>query len=139
MSKVQVSNRVERTLSVGLRRAFTLVEVIMVILLISVLSAIILPSMNPSVYNQLQAAGEVVVNDLAAGRSLAVTNSSTYSFTFDLPNNQYYLQYSGSNSALSTLPSSPFYSGAGHAHPAVHEPDLPADAFGPRVAGGGGQ
>ena len=92
------------------RGAFTLVEVLMVILLISVLSAIILPSMNPSVYSQLQAAGEVVVNDLEAGRSLALTNSSTYSFTFDLTNNLYYLQYSGSNPALATLPSSPFYS-----------------------------
>src|ERR1043165_8289380 len=91
---------------------FTLVEVLMVVLLVSVLAAIVLPSMNPGVYDQLLAAAEVVATDLAYGRSLAVTNNDTYRFTFDLTNNQYWLEYTGSNSALATLPSSPFFSAA---------------------------
>ena len=47
--------------------------------------------------------------DLAYGRSLAVLNNDTYQFLFDLADNQYTLEYSGSNPALATLPPNPFH------------------------------
>ncbi len=36
-------------------------------------------------------------------------NNDTYQFAFDLTNNQYTLEYSGSNPALATLPPNPFH------------------------------
>jgi prepilin-type N-terminal cleavage/methylation domain-containing protein len=91
---------------------FTLVEVLMVVLVVSVLAAIALPTMNPGIHDRLQTAAQVIAADMAYGRSLAVTNNDSYTFTFNVPGNLYTLQYAGSNTALATLPSSPFYSAA---------------------------
>jgi type IV fimbrial biogenesis protein FimT len=91
---------------------FTLVEVLMVVLVVSVLAALALPSMNSGIHDRLQTAAQVVAADMAYGRSLAVTNNDSYTFTFSVASNQYTLTYAGSNSALATLPSSPFYSAA---------------------------
>ena len=78
---------------------FTLVEVLMVVLLVSVLAALALPTMNPSIHDRLQTAAQVVAADMAYGRSLAVTNNDSYTFTFSVAKNQYTLQYAGGNSA----------------------------------------
>jgi prepilin-type N-terminal cleavage/methylation domain-containing protein len=91
---------------------FTLVEVLMVVLVVSVLAALALPTMNPSIHDRLQTAAQVVAADMAYGRSLAVTNNDSYTFTFSVASNQYTLTYAGANPALVTLPSSPFYSAA---------------------------
>jgi type II secretory pathway pseudopilin PulG len=88
---------------------FTLVELGMVMLLMAVLTALVLPTMNPGIYQKLQQAAQVVVGDLDRARTLAMTNNGTYRVTFDLPNNQYYLTYTGTNPALTVLPSSAFY------------------------------
>ena len=83
---------------------------LIVVLLMGILAAVTLPSAVPSVHDQLTAAAQIVAADLAYGRSLAVLNNDTYQYSFDLGNNQYTLQYAGSNSALATLPPSPFQS-----------------------------
>jgi prepilin-type N-terminal cleavage/methylation domain-containing protein len=88
---------------------FTLVEVMIVLVVMAILAAAIVPAMNPNLYDQLETAAQLIASDLAYGRGLAVTNNSTYRYTFDVTNNLYYLEYSGTNSALSTLPSSAFY------------------------------
>ena len=90
--------------------AFTLLEVIMVIMIMAVLSALVIPNSDPSFYELLQATARIVMTDLAYGRSLAVGNNDKYQFTWDAPNNRYILQYSGTNSAMRTMPSSPFRS-----------------------------
>lgn len=82
----------------------------MALLVMVILAAVVLPSMNPSINDQLDMAAQLVASDMAYGRSLAVTNNSTYRYTFDVTNNLYYLEYSGTNSALNTLPTSAFYS-----------------------------
>jgi prepilin-type N-terminal cleavage/methylation domain-containing protein len=89
---------------------FTLVEVLMVVLLMSVLAGLALPMMNPGIAEQLKSAGQVVAAEMNFARSLAVTNLGTYRYTFDVGSNTFTLQYTGSNPALNTLPSSPFYS-----------------------------
>ena len=91
---------------------FTLVEVLMVVLVVSVLAALALPTMNPNIHDRLQTAAQVIAADMAYGRSLAVTNNDSYTFTFSAAGNQYTLTYAGTNAALATLPSSPFYSAA---------------------------
>jgi Tfp pilus assembly protein FimT len=85
-----------------------LIELLIVLAVIGVLVGLALPSSVPSVHDQLRSTARILATDLAYGRSLAVSNSSTYKFTFDLPNNRYILRYSGSNPALRTLPNSPF-------------------------------
>ncbi len=92
------------------RAAFTLVELLIVVMLVGILSALVLPNAMPSIHDDLVAAAQIVAADLSYGRSLAVLNNDIYQFTFDLPDNLYTLQYAGGNSALAALPPSPFHS-----------------------------
>jgi prepilin-type N-terminal cleavage/methylation domain-containing protein len=94
----------------GRRRAagFSLIELLMVIALMGILAGLVLPRSNPSLYDQLRSAAQILRTDLAYGRSLAITNNSTYRITFDGAANRYILEHSGSQAALDTLPDSPF-------------------------------
>ena len=94
---------------------FTLVEVLMVVLTVAVLAAIVVPMMNPNIHDRLQTAAQTVASDMAYGRSLAVTNNDSYTFTFNVASNQYSLQYAGSNPALATLPLIAVLLGRGYA------------------------
>jgi prepilin-type N-terminal cleavage/methylation domain-containing protein len=87
---------------------FTLLELLLVIVVIAILAAAVLPGSQSGVKDQLQAVARVMAGDLAYGQALAVANNSKYRFTFDLPNNRYILEHSGTNTALNTLPASPF-------------------------------
>lgn len=87
---------------------YTLVELMMTVLVISVLVTLLLPSTTTSAADRAEAAARFVVSDLAYARSLAMSNNSTYRLTFDVANNLYYLEHSGANAALNTLPSSAF-------------------------------
>ena len=87
---------------------FSLIELLMVIAVLGILVGLALPSSNPTLHDQLRSAAGILRTDLAYGRSLAVTNNSTYQITFDPTNNRYVLQHSGSNPDLDTLPDSPF-------------------------------
>lgn len=91
------------------RSAFSLLELLIVVMLLSIMAAVIVPSAAPSVAAELTSVAEVVASDLTYGRSLAVLNNDTYQFLFDVADNQYTLEYSGSNSALATLPPNPFH------------------------------
>ncbi len=88
--------------------AFTLIEVLIVISLMGILAAAIIPSVNPTMREELYAAAEVIEADLGWARTLAVTNNSTYRITFSTNLHEYYIQHSGSRSALHTLPVTPF-------------------------------
>ena len=87
---------------------FTLIEVLMVIALVGVLAALVLPSAEPSINDQLRATARILATDLAYAQSLAVTNNSRYRVVFDVPRNRYLLEHSGSNPSLDLLPDSPF-------------------------------
>ena len=87
---------------------FSLIELLIVMAVIGILAALVLPKNDPSLYDQLRSAAQILRTDLAYGRSLAVTNNSTYRLAFDTPNNRYVLEHSGSQTALDTLPESPF-------------------------------
>jgi Tfp pilus assembly protein FimT len=88
--------------------AFTLLELLLVVIILALLAAVLLPSMEPSLYDQLRSAAQIVATDLAYARSLAVANNDAYKITFNLNANQYVLKHSGGNAALNQLPKTPF-------------------------------
>jgi prepilin-type N-terminal cleavage/methylation domain-containing protein len=86
----------------------TLVELLITVAVLSVLAAILIPQLSGNLPERLTAAAQVVTADLDYARSLAVTNNSKYTLTFDTANNRYVLQHTGTNTLLNTLPRSPF-------------------------------
>ena len=90
--------------------AFTLLELLLVMAIIGFLAAIVLPSLQPAVYDQLRSTAQILATDLSYARSLAVANNDNYRITFDLTGNTYTMTHSGANPALNTLPWTPFSS-----------------------------
>jgi prepilin-type N-terminal cleavage/methylation domain-containing protein len=90
--------------------AFTLLELLLVMAIIGFLAAIVLPSLQPAVYDQLRSTAQILATDLSYARSLAVANNDNYRITFDLAGNTYTMTHSGANPALNTLPWTPFSS-----------------------------
>ncbi len=97
----------------GLKRCgYTLVEIMISIAVIGIMAAAAVPLFQPDVAAQLESFAQIVASDLMHARDLAVTNNSKYRLTFDRANNRYYLEHSGTNSALNTLPTSIFRNAA---------------------------
>jgi len=90
------------------RCGYTLVEIMISIAVIGIMAAAAVPLFQPDVAAQLESFAQIVASDLMHARDLAVTNNSKYRITFDRANNRYYLEHSGANSALNTLPESIF-------------------------------
>lgn len=91
------------------RAGYTLIELLILISVLGILAGILLPTLNPSVHDQIRSVGRIMSADLAYARDLSIANGSTYELSFDLPNEQYVLRHSGGNSALDTLPHNPFH------------------------------
>ena len=118
------------------RRAFTLVELLLVIALIGIIAGALLPSFQPAVAEQLASAARIIAADTMYCRDLAVGNSSKYTLTFDPANNRYWLEHSGDNSSLDTLPVQPFSgSGSTSTRHVVNLDDLPNLAVPVRLIG----
>lgn len=83
-----------------------MIELLIVVTIMAILTALVLPGLGSNIHEQLQATGQTVVDDMAYGRNLAVSNGSKFLFTFDLANNRYVLTHSGTNNLLDDLPSS---------------------------------
>lgn len=94
------------------RRGYTLVEVMIAISITAIMAGAAVPLFQPNVTVQLEATGQVVAADLMRVRDLAVSNNSSYRLTFDLAQNQYHLEHTGTNAALNTLPSTIYLNSA---------------------------
>jgi len=79
-----------------------------VIAVVGILIAVGMPDSNPTLHDQLLSTGQIVSADMAYGWSLAVTNNSSYRFTFDTTRNRYVLEHCGTDSTLNNLPKLPF-------------------------------
>ena len=89
-------------------RGFSLIELLIVVSIMGILAGLVLTSFSPSVQDQLLGAAQIVAADVSFARDLAVTNASTYKITFDIDNDRYVLEHSGTNPTLDTLPDTPF-------------------------------
>ncbi|HUU84571.1 MAG TPA: GspH/FimT family pseudopilin [Phycisphaerae bacterium] len=70
------------------RRAFTLVELVMVLLIVATLAAIAIPRYaNSATRYRAETAARRIVADLALARSTAYTSGSTVTVNFDVSNN----------------------------------------------------
>jgi len=87
---------------------FTLVELLATITVMAIVLTAVIPYFRSSEADQIFAAAQIVAADLGDARNLAVTNNSDYRITFDATNNLYYLQHAGANTALNTLPPTPY-------------------------------
>ncbi len=89
-------------------RGFSLIELLIVIVVMAIIAGVVITSSAPGHHDQLQAAARVVAAELGHARSLAETNGSRYTVTFDIAGNRLVLQHSGTNSALDTLTNTVF-------------------------------
>lgn len=106
MAKIPTNQRVSTTLapaqppadstggpvSGGLRRGFSLVELVMVIVILAIAALGIIPIMSQGTLTQAYAAAEMVYADMEYARSLAMTRGGSYSVQFDTANESYQIQ-----------------------------------------------
>jgi prepilin-type N-terminal cleavage/methylation domain-containing protein len=91
-------------------RGFSLIELLSVIVVMAILAAVVLTGSAPSYHEQLQSAARVVAAELNHVRSLAETDGSRYTATFDIDANRMVVQHSGTNAALDHLTRAVFLS-----------------------------
>jgi prepilin-type N-terminal cleavage/methylation domain-containing protein len=89
-------------------RGFSLIEIVIVVLMMGIITALMLSYFETTAPEQLEAAGQIVAADLDYARSLAITRGSKYRVSFDINLQRYVLEHSGSNPLLDALPESPF-------------------------------
>lgn len=78
----------------------------------AIMAGAAIPLFQPNVAVQLEATAHVVAADLMRVRDLAVANNTSYRLTFDVAGNQYYLEHTGTNAALNTLPTTIYLNSA---------------------------
>ncbi|RMG04160.1 MAG: prepilin-type N-terminal cleavage/methylation domain-containing protein [Planctomycetota bacterium] len=101
------SSRVSASACRGKRPAFTLVELLVVVMVIAIVAAVVLPASSGSQATALQAAGRSVASDIDYARHLAVTMNTKIRLTFDVSGNRYLIE---PVDASIQLPASPFAS-----------------------------
>ena len=89
-------------------RGFSLIELLTVIVVMAIIAGVVVISSAPSYHDQLQAAARVVAAELNHTRSLAETNGSRYTVTFDIAEDRLVMRHSGTNAALDTLSNTVF-------------------------------
>jgi prepilin-type N-terminal cleavage/methylation domain-containing protein len=73
----------------GRERAFTLVEILMVVIILGIAGAIIIPQMGSRDDLKAAAAARVVMADLIYAQNLAITKQANHFLEFDLVNQRY--------------------------------------------------
>ena len=74
------------------RRAFTLTEVMVVLVVLAVLASLLVQQWNPGLVERLEAGGAAVAADLAYVRGLAVSQATTYEVVADVSGDAFEVQ-----------------------------------------------
>src|SRR5438477_11555363 len=83
------------------RRGFTLVELMMVILVVSIIASLALPALSDTNTARLQAAAAVLASDIETAQGLSISNpQAKYTVRFDPGVNRWWV-------ALTTTPDTP--------------------------------
>lgn len=90
------------------RHGVSLIEILFVVAILALVAVGAVAYFQPSLTDELENAAQIVLADVERARNLAVANNSKYKLVFNSDGSGYYLQHSGSNTALNTLPSWPY-------------------------------
>lgn len=90
------------------RPGVTLAEILLVVAVLALMAVGATALFQPGLTDELENAAQIVLADVERARNLAVANNSKYKLTFNSDGSGYYLQHSGSNASLNTLPSWPY-------------------------------
>ncbi len=113
----------------------TLIEVLLVIAVMAILAGLVLPGSNPSLRDQLVAAGRIVASDLGYARSLAVSYGNPSRVTFEMKDNRYYIERLGPGGIPQSLPTAALGDAGGSSTRLVVDLDnLPCVGSPPRLA-----
>ena len=74
------------------RRAFTLTEVMVVLVVLAILASLLVQQWNPGLVERLEAGGAAVAADLAYVRGLAVSQATTYEVVADVSGDSFEVQ-----------------------------------------------
>lgn len=82
--------------------AFTLVEVLVVVVIIAIISMVVVPSISNAGSLTVQAASRRLISDLEYAKNEAIGKFSMHKLIFDVPNNSY--QFTDSNDQVLSVP-----------------------------------
>ena len=80
------------------RCGYTLVEMLMVVLIVSIVATVAIPAMSSAPASGLKSAGRVFASDLRLASELAVQYGTEYTVDFDVTRNRYQLRHTGTAS-----------------------------------------
>lgn len=80
------------------RQGYTLVEMLIVVLIISIVATVAVPAMSSAPAAGLKSAGRVFASDLRLASELAVQYGTEYTVDFDVTRNRYQLRHTGTAS-----------------------------------------
>ncbi|MBW8016369.1 MAG: prepilin-type N-terminal cleavage/methylation domain-containing protein [Planctomycetes bacterium] len=72
-----------------LKKAFTIVEIIVVIFILSIVSMIAIPMLSSAADTQVRSAANILAADIEYAKNLAISRQKNYSVVFDISNNTY--------------------------------------------------
>jgi prepilin-type N-terminal cleavage/methylation domain-containing protein len=72
-----------------LKKAFTMVEIIVVVIILSIAALIAIPMMSSAASTQVSSAANVLAADMEYAKNLAISRQKDYSIVFDVAGNTY--------------------------------------------------
>ncbi|MGQ9505177.1 MAG: pilus assembly FimT family protein [Thermogutta sp.] len=105
MKAIQRKKRTNNNIAgANARIAFTLIELMIVLLLMAIAAGLLIPSAAPQTEQQLRAAAYLIAAEIELGRDLAITYNSQYQLAFDLKANRVVLFGKENAGTLAQLP-----------------------------------
>ena len=118
------------------KSGYTLIEMLLVVSVVAVLASLVVTNTDTVAGDRLDSASQLIANDLAYTRSLAVANGSEYKLAFNARTAEYTLTHEGSDTDWDELPPSPFHPQSGsNTSQVIALDDLPYSGGNLRILG----